>query len=65
MGDEYDVKLCDERHKKVDQNIDDLWRHNGDMIKQINGKFNKIMYSIFLLLLSIIGSLITIIATRH
>ena len=59
------AKLCDERHQKIDTNIDDLWRHNNELVASINGKFNKILFAVMVTLLTVIGSLITIMVTRH
>jgi hypothetical protein len=64
MADTFDEKVCDERHERINKDVDDLWRHNGDLVKAINGKFNKIMFGLYGVLLSVIGSLVIIILTR-
>lgn len=58
MGVEYDSRLCDERHAKQDKEIEDVWKHHNHLRDSINGKFNKIMFGIFMTLLSVIASLI-------
>jgi hypothetical protein len=60
----WDEKLCDERHKKLDENVTDLYEKRDQLVTAINGKFNKIMIGIFATLLTVIGSLITYIATK-
>jgi len=65
MADEFDEKLCIERHKTIDHNIDDLWKFHGELSRSINGKFNKIMFSILGTLLTVIASMVVIIFTRH
>lgn len=61
MDKQYDGRLCDERHEKLDDQVCDLYTKREDLVKTINGKFNKIMFGIFAMLLTLIGSLITLI----
>jgi hypothetical protein len=55
-----DQKLCDERHRKLDEQVRDLYEKRDELVKAINGKFNKIMFGIFATLLTLIGSLIVL-----
>jgi hypothetical protein len=51
---EYNKELCDERHRNLDHTI-----------ACIQKKFNQILLGIVLTLISVIGSLIATIVTRH
>lgn len=61
MAGQYDDRLCDERHEKLDAQVCDLYTKREDLVKMINGKFNKIMFGIFATLLTLVGSLIALI----
>ena len=68
---EWDEKLCIEKHKRLDETagrldeeVQDLYKKRDELIQALNGKFNKIMFGIFATLLTVVGSLITIIVTR-
>ena len=62
--DEYNERLCGERHVNVNSNIERLWEKYDEVSRCNNKKFNQIMAGIVITLISVIGSLITIIATR-
>jgi hypothetical protein len=57
----WDEKFCDERHKRIDDHVEDLYTKREDLVRMINGKFNTIMFGIFATLLTLVGSLITLI----
>ena len=54
----WDEKLCDERHEKLDNLIEDLYTKRDELVVTINGKFNKIMFGVFSTLLTIIAALV-------
>lgn len=57
---QWDEKFCDERHKKLDDHVCDLYIKRDELVRTINGKFNKIMFGIFATLLTLIGSLVAL-----
>lgn len=64
MGQEYDYKLCDERHDNINRRLNEVETDMSDLAKVINGKFNKIVCMFIGVQFTVIGSLIVFIVTR-
>lgn len=64
MTEDYNKALCEERHCRIDEEMNAMKSDHTKLVESINGKFNKIMFGIFAVLLSIIGSLVAVLATR-
>lgn len=64
MGQEYDYKLCDERHENINRRLNGVETDMSDLAKVINGKFNKIVCMFIGVQFTVIGSLIVFIVTR-
>jgi len=63
MAEEFDKELCNERHSHIDFRLNVSENTISDLIKTINGKFNKIIFMFLGVLMTIIGSLIVFIIT--
>ncbi len=63
MAEEFDKELCLERHKTINYRLTNTENNMSDLIKTINGKFNKIIFMFVGVLFTVIGSLIVFIVT--
>jgi hypothetical protein len=61
---DWEEKLCDERHQRIDVNVTTLYTKHENLAATINGKFNKILFLLVATLLSVIASLFVVIVTR-
>jgi len=64
MSAEFDRDLCNERHKTIDRRLENTEESFSDLVKAINGKFNKIIVMFIGVLFTIIASLVVMVTGK-